>query len=577
MSNFKEFLSANLRLVVAVSLATLGLVAMQLYIKAGSDECLGVADSKETMVSFETPVIVKRIFVLPGQEVKKGQPLVEVVPAEVNLKLLEVRTELESLESELKMRNMLLGTLRSKGKQLDDNSPLSQSIAGFRKQAQELMRQQALAIRYAEEDGVVATVAYRPREQVQPFLPIITLTPHKPDLVYGFIHENRASQFRVGDFVTIQPVADRQRETTGRIVSVGSRITPFPDRFQLVATRPNYFGRELVIRLPEENSILIGEKVRVAGAVESRHVEFDFLSVADASATFNNTKVQSQLIRKDLQLEASGALWIEAERSLLVVSDDNGPNGSPFWMVPLDPNLDAVNLPMTGIAELDDVESVTQGENGFYYASTSLSHGKKNNVIPARQLVVRFKIQNNQVIVDRSLNLRDPLLEVIKSESLLQPLMGRLDKMDVEAFTIFKNDAYLALKEPQMDDGSSVVLKISNLVTQIEANQIPSLNAEVFAMIRLEHPSCNAPSRITDMLKTEDQLIMLSNCKKKIGVGQVWSLTDKVQSPVPNLMFTVQNGQPEGLAFGGDRNTFYVTSDNGNKKGSDILKVQIPR
>lgn len=329
MVSFKDFLSTNCRLLVAVVIAGAGLLALQNYTNSSSDECLGVADSKETIVSFETPVILKRVFVLPGQAVKKGQPLLEVVPAEVNLKLLEIQTELETLESEQKVRDVLLSSINSNRKTADE-SPISRTITGLQMQMDELKRQRALAVRYAEEDGVVATVAYGPREQVPPFMPIITLTPHKPDLVYGFIHENRASDYEIGDMVVVEPVADSARKAQGKVVSLGRRITAFPARFQLIPTRPNYFGREVIIRLSEENQILIGEKVKVSGAIKAWRHELGFLASADASSASDQAGVNSQVFIENLKLEAGGIVYQRDSNSLIIASDDSEKGNSPF-------------------------------------------------------------------------------------------------------------------------------------------------------------------------------------------------------------------------------------------------------
>src|SRR5688572_23246305 len=106
--DFREYVQVNKRLVVAVAVAVFALAVLHGYIGGANLECLGIADSKETVIAFETPVQVKRVFVLPGQYVKKGQPLIEVEPTEVNLKILEVQTELEALRSEARVRDTLL-------------------------------------------------------------------------------------------------------------------------------------------------------------------------------------------------------------------------------------------------------------------------------------------------------------------------------------------------------------------------------------------------------------------------------------------------------------------------------------
>lgn len=572
MEGLKDFLSVNRRLVLAVIIAVAGLVAMQNYIKAGSDECLGIADSKETIISFETPVILKRVFVLPGQVVKKGQPLLEVVPAEVNLKLLEIQTELETLVSEQNVRETLLASLNSNGRMMDE-SPIRQNIQGLRNQEEELKRQKALSVRYAEEDGVVATVAFRPREHVPPFMPIVTLTPSRPDLVYGFVHEKRASDYKIGDVVEVEPISDSSRKSSGRVVSLGSRIAPFPDRFQAIPTRPTTFGREVIIRLADSNQILIGEKVRVSGAVSEWSHELGFLAAADASSTFSPSEVKSQVIAGDLDIEAGGVVYDAPENSLILASDDARKSQSPFWKLDLDQSETLKNLNMTGLKKIEDVESLARDEEGRYYAVSSLSKDK-DKVVPERNLIIRFTIENDQVIVDRNLDLRTPLIQSLKSQPLLRSIEGSLDELEVESFTTYGLDAYLALKNPRMPDGSSVIVKIKNLKTQIESGDINSLSTDIYSIVRLENQKCKEPGRVTDLLKTQSTLLVLSNCRKSEKAGQVWELSDHLSTPDPSLLFALHNGRVEGLGFAEDSSSFFVTSDNGKKKGSDILKVE---
>ncbi len=566
----KEFVALNRRLVVAVAIALFGVLGLQSYISISSTQCLGIADSKETMIAFETPVLVKRVFVIPGQLVKKGQPLVEVEPAEINLKLMEIQTELESLKSERKVRDTLLGSLGKKAPDGDD--PLSRQIAGFQKQAEELKRQQGLSVRYAEEDGAVATVAFRPREQVPPFIPVITLTPTSPNLVYGFIHENRLSEFRLGDRVIIEPVAAPHRHAEGRVISLGSRIAPFPERFQTGTTqRPTYFGRELVVSLPMKNQVLIGEKVQIRAVGPSMLDELGFQAFADSE----NGIAVSEKIGEKMPFEAGGMVYIPESQSLLIVSDDQDKGGSPFWILPLADPASASNVVVNGLEKVDDLESITRlGAN--FFAMSSLSRSKKDKVKTERSLIVRFTLGANGIQVDRAIDMRTPLLEALRGAAFLQGISADLDQLEVESFTMADADGYMALKEPRMPDGSSVILRLPNLAARIEANQLQGLELEMYTMIKLETRECKDPARVTDLHKTDSGLYILSNCKKSEKTGQLWYLANNTPAQQVVHVTSFRNGRPEGLAFGPEKGQIFVSSDNGGENGSDILKMILP-
>jgi multidrug efflux pump subunit AcrA (membrane-fusion protein) len=573
LQDWKEFFQANKKLVIATIVSAFALLALQGYIGGANTECLGIADSKETMVSFEVPVVVKRIFVLPGQVIKKGQPLLEVEPAELNMKLLEVQTELEALRSEMKVRDQLLAGFGKKAAK--PGNPIATQVAGLQAQYDELRRQQSNSVRYAEDDGVVATVAFRPREQVHPFVPVITLTSNVPNLVYGFVHEARVSEFNVGDEVIIEPVTAKSRRSTGRVVSVGNRIAPFPERFQTGAQqRPTYFGRELVISLATENQVLIGERVSIRGSNRLRFSDLSFQ--AFAADPLKQGDLNSQVLAEGLDLEAGGLLEMPTRDSLLVVSDDDGPNMSPFWLFDLKNPGQPKNLTMKGLIEISDVESLT-ASGGRMYAMSSLTPNKNGKIKPERNLVVRFSLDGDSVVVDRALDLRAPLQEALARQTLLRSISGQLDTAEVEAFAMDGADGYLALKEPQMPDGSSIVLKARGLADQIEAGRIGALDLEVFAMVKLMAPNCENAGRITDIVRIRSGFLVLANCKKSEKSGQIWHLTEMAGQQTATMISSLRGGRPEGLALGADGKTLYVTSDNGNKKGSDFLKLELPK
>lgn len=566
--NLKEFVRMNTRLSIAVVVALLGVIGLQTFLEATSTQCLGIADSKETTIAFETPVIVKRIFVIPGQMVKKGQPLIEVEPVEVNLKLMEVQTELDSLTSERKVRNALLGTFDRKIGGAED--PLGRQIEGLAKQVEELKRQQGLSVRYAEEDGAVATVAFRAREQVAPFLPIITLTPAAPNLVYGFVHESRISEFRLGDRVLIEPVSEPGRFAEGRVISLGSRIAPFPDRFQMGSVnRPTYFGRELVVSLPLKNPLLVGEKVKIIGESGSALKELGFQAFAESSS-----ESASEKIGEELPFEAGGMVYVAESKSLLIVSDDAEQGKSPFWLLSLANPNSPMNVGVDGTLKIDDLESITRSGSGFL-AMSSLSKNKKDQVLPERNLLVRFTLGARGVQIDRALDMRSPLIEALRGALFMRGISADLEELEVESFTLHDSDGYMALKKPQMPDGSSVIIRLPNLAARIEASRLQALDIEMYTMVKLETRECATPARVTDLVKTENGIYILSNCKKSEKTGQLWYLPNNAPAQQISQVTTFRRGRPEGLTFGADRAQIFVSSDNGGKKGSDILKMTL--
>jgi multidrug resistance efflux pump len=125
--------------------------------------------------------------------------------------------------------------------------------------------QKALTI-VASNDWVVASVNARDGERVSAFEPIITLTRRTPTMVRGYIQEKVYNTIAVGDSVEVISSAASHGHVRGVVVGMGSRIVEFPVRL-LKMPDLKLYGREVTIRIPEQNQFLLGEMTSIrAGA-----------------------------------------------------------------------------------------------------------------------------------------------------------------------------------------------------------------------------------------------------------------------------------------------------------------------
>jgi multidrug resistance efflux pump len=83
-----------------LAIIPLSYVLFQMNAKLGKTSVLfyGFAENKETELSEDQPVLIHKIFVTPGQEVAKGQLLMEVKQTDIDFKLLSLSHDLERLE-----------------------------------------------------------------------------------------------------------------------------------------------------------------------------------------------------------------------------------------------------------------------------------------------------------------------------------------------------------------------------------------------------------------------------------------------------------------------------------------------
>lgn len=112
-------------------------------------------------------------------------------------------------------------------------------------------------------DGIVGSVDHRQGEQVSAFSPILTIHSRAPSQIEGYIHEDVYNSITVGQKVSVISNADRKHSVVGTVAGVGTRIVEYPVRLR---KRPDIqiWGREVIIKIPEQNSLLLGEKVMVS-------------------------------------------------------------------------------------------------------------------------------------------------------------------------------------------------------------------------------------------------------------------------------------------------------------------------
>ena len=284
----------------------------------------GIAESSETIISLPSPTEIVKVYVVPGQEVKEGDTIVVInrpdltlriaeltreldalegrsnlSSAEIDQKVAEVKANLEteyesnkaisaklkslsnsnsksdgndamamrikSLKNELnlavKSANEQIALLRGSGR-LQKSSGKSEA-ANIRKELAEMRKQQKELTQIAKESWVVGDVNVRDGEKVSSFAPIITLAHKSPTLIRGYINEQIYQNTEVGEAVKVTTLAGTGKAVIGEIVGLSSRIVPFPTRMWKMPELPVY-GREVTIKIPEDNSFLLGEMVSIS-------------------------------------------------------------------------------------------------------------------------------------------------------------------------------------------------------------------------------------------------------------------------------------------------------------------------
>ena len=326
------------KMLLAWILAVASIVLLGYFFHGQNVVFSGIAEAAETTISMPEAVEVVKIHVIPGEEVRPGDTLVELRRPDLALRINELNRQLDALEgrgnlnsadidqkvaeiqSDLNVkRNTIFLEIDKLSTQYEQNRAISsklKSIAGeveadsnsgillsirnlkkelkvaeanaasqirllrgskglakmsskteseaLRREITMLEKEQDDLTILAKETWIVGTVDVRDGEKISSFSPILTLTHKAVSLVRGYINEKIYTKIQVGD--EIEVLGGSGERMDGTVIGMSSRIVPFPVRLLKMADMPLY-GREVMIRIPAENGLLLGEKVSIAEKV----------------------------------------------------------------------------------------------------------------------------------------------------------------------------------------------------------------------------------------------------------------------------------------------------------------------
>ena len=108
--------------------------------------------------------------------------------------------------------------------------------------------------------GLVGNIQCKEEEHIPSFRTLMNFYEPNPSMVKGFIHEDMILKVKVGDVLTIRSTTNPENGIEGTVSGLGSRIVEIPSRLRRIPDLKTY-GREILISLPENNSLIQKEKV----------------------------------------------------------------------------------------------------------------------------------------------------------------------------------------------------------------------------------------------------------------------------------------------------------------------------
>jgi multidrug resistance efflux pump len=291
---------------------------------SGPSSFYGFAESRQADLNVPMDVTIDSVFVRPGQFVKQGTVLLQVVHAESELKtkqagiqkeLLavkkrwtkqEITSRINALNAELEVK---LAPLKAKMQVAESDAAFFQNLipgnsgginpevtalkneiaeiqSGTARQIENMRSflmlpdqtgpsiqllqeeeaflfksRQALVVR-APFDGIVGTMAVYPGEHVAAFSSLVTMVATAPTIVTAYIHERYNIAMATGNGVEVESAYLAKGIVQGKIVNKGNRIVEIPEKFAKVPGVKQY-GVEVFIELPENNPFLQKEVLTI--------------------------------------------------------------------------------------------------------------------------------------------------------------------------------------------------------------------------------------------------------------------------------------------------------------------------
>ena len=164
--------------------------------------------------------------------------------------------------------------------------------------------------------------------------------------------------------------------------------------------------------------------------------------------------------------------------------------------------------------DLDDLEAITIGPDGYIYASTSHKRNKKDKRKPEREQLIRFKIDGNKIV---DTGIVTNLIDSIKTSGILGKVNkqgdGGLYNINIEALSFDKQGRLMiGLRNPHIDD-KSIILLLENPV-KIFTKKVAPIIAKTPILLDLQGGGIRAisyDSRLNGYLLTNEIYTSNSN------------------------------------------------------------------
>ncbi len=369
----------------------------------------------------------------------------------------------------------------------------------------------------------------------------------------------------------------------GQVVGVGSRIVPYPKRLSKHQDL-QLWGREILVRIPEQNDLILGEKVMIESGGAQGLLERIFgskPSQAKSRAQSRRAPVQAAKPKpvgsgeakaiQDLQhhVEASAVHYLPDIKRYLLLSDDT-PQKRPLLFLMDASGRVTDEVQIQGLKKVNDLEAIAAGEGQTLYLACSQNRSRKGKLKRSRRLLLRVKRQGKRITLDGKVDLHT-LLNSAAAAAVGAPwakFIGGAADVDLEGLAYRDGALLLGYKAP-LAAGRSLILRLGQLDALFNKRQIPAGAVSIFLRLRLQRKGASRQEHISGLTYRGGQLLITSTAK---GQGSLWRLT---KANTPALVRAFDGLRPEGLALSPDPKRLIVVFDQGGKAASRFTLIKV--
>lgn len=498
-----------------------------------------------------------------------------------------IMLKIRNLKKELSLSvNSLVVQIELLQKTLDySNAPVEIQVERLEKELVLLKKENSQLNIYAQISGIIGSVNFKPGEKASPFAPILTLHARTPSLIKGYIFENAYAKIKMGDKVDVSSCNEVDCKIPGQVVGIGARIVEYPVRLR---KHPDFqmWGREVVIRIPENNPFILGEKVSIASSQKNKGFALRIRNMfspdesragtQDPDSQKSDSKFHFVKIDKK-SIEASGIMYLKDIQQYLVISDDTKGDKPLLYLLDSNGNVKDEAL-MEGCDKIEDMESMAEAENGILYIASSSSASKKGKVKEQRSKLLSVHRDQAAFSLLREVDLYSGLkacAEKNRGKEWADFILNGMaeDSIDIEGMFYRDGALFLGFKAP-LTDGQSVILRVADIESFMYAGELSGDQVSIWKKIILKCEDGSVQERISDLCYLGDTLYITGTFEeneKGLHSGSLWRL-DEITGTAARLM--IFNGRaPEGISSGDDPDSLIICFDGGSREKSEITKI----